>query len=171
MTELMRRTANITMQLLRFIRTSDSYRWHFNWAPAYSATMLTFLAMFALHVSRKWPQLIDRSTLMQDLNPVLRMLDNYSYIDNIADQLRDVVRQSSQDLAVGEEPSNGIYNQDEGNAHTVDVDARSFNAGESFIDFEDVDYFLTTGYLENWSFLEQGDQFAKSSMWRHNSAQ
>ncbi|UPK96319.1 hypothetical protein LCI18_007254 [Fusarium solani-melongenae] len=41
--ELMKRTAKLSMDLLRFIGNSSSYQWQFQWAPTYSALMLTFL--------------------------------------------------------------------------------------------------------------------------------
>lgn len=41
--ELISRTSKLSMDLLRFIGNSSSYQWQFQWAPTYSALMLTFL--------------------------------------------------------------------------------------------------------------------------------
>lgn len=114
--------------------------------------------MFALQVSRRSPQLIDRFALTQDLNPVLQMLEGYSYIDNIAGQLREMIVQSSQGPTVLDESNcAGLVNQEVRGASNAEE--QGLHAAENnFFDFEDVDYFLTMGYLDNWPYFEHGDQ-------------
>lgn len=107
----MKRTAKLAMDLLRFIGNSSSYRWHFQWAPSYSALMLTFLgetdacmapfvlkltrkAMFSFQIWRQYPNLINRAHLTASLGPVAAMLDGYPYMKNLS----NLIQQISQSL-------------------------------------------------------------------------
>ncbi|KAI1359002.1 hypothetical protein F5Y08DRAFT_320624 [Xylaria arbuscula] len=157
--ELMRNTAVLALDLLRFIGSSGSYRWHFRWAPTYSSLMLTYVVIFAFQVSKKWPHVIDMPSLVVTINPIIQMLAGYPYLDGLAGQVQQMVQESQNESAAlettggGFEPDGAAY---EGGPSSLGPQQRTggpqfFGQSETTtpFDYEGIGSYLAPGFLEN----------------------
>src|SRR6185312_2181694 len=113
--------------------------------------------MFAFQVSRKWPHLINSPTLKPCIGPIIRMLENYPYMNGLAHQLRQMMCHPSYGLnATAEEPLDNIPDLTLQNESMRQANELIFDIGETdTIDCEGLDWFFASGYLANGSFLEQ----------------
>ncbi|EMT62710.1 hypothetical protein FOC4_g10006343 [Fusarium odoratissimum] len=158
--ELMRRTAKLSMDLLRFIGNSSSYQWQFQWAPTYSALMLTFLgetlggsllhiltgpALFSFQVSQRYPSLISKPDLEANLRPVTAMLDSYAYtkspsnlIQQISQSLKNKVMPT--DLCLGTAGAGPTFDEE------VDNPAEQLQ-GITGLTFEGIEALLAPNYF------------------------
>ncbi|KAH8797335.1 hypothetical protein F5884DRAFT_253948 [Xylogone sp. PMI_703] len=169
--EIIRRTIRITVNQLHFISSSNSYRWHFRWAPTYSALMLTFLAVLALQMSRRWPEYLKQSEINDSIIIVAQMLSQYPYPglgSHIHKTLNMTAEYNRRMMApVVNDNRNGEIGQQAENTDTLysRTEQEVVNGPSGDHQWESLDpslgttpdWFLGSGFIDSWSIFDQGN--------------
>ncbi|KAK9233774.1 hypothetical protein V1525DRAFT_441397 [Lipomyces kononenkoae] len=77
--DIIRSTGSLVIAQLSYICCSDSYKWHFPWAPIPSVVMLAYISMFVLRIVRHMPDLVDKPSVISNVTMVLKLLKNSPY--------------------------------------------------------------------------------------------
>ncbi|KAK9350686.1 hypothetical protein V1523DRAFT_445196 [Lipomyces doorenjongii] len=77
--DMIRRTISLVIAQLSYICCSDSYKWHFTWAPTHSVVMLAYISVFVLRIVRHMPDLVDKPSVISNVTMVLELLKNSPY--------------------------------------------------------------------------------------------
>ncbi|KIW25867.1 uncharacterized protein PV07_09003 [Cladophialophora immunda] len=181
MEEVVRRIAETISDQLDVVSRSKSYRWHFRWAPTYSALMLTFSLVLALQLANRWPGHLDKAQTERQVRSVLGLLEMHPY-QSLVLQVRRMLDRSAEErlpwqqrLATWpiEDPKRGASMQS-GREHDPPPEKQApASSGEyggvlqhtecmdsSNPELENLDWLSGGSILENWTLLELGNSMS-----------
>ncbi|OAL24953.1 hypothetical protein AYO20_10556 [Fonsecaea nubica] len=178
MDEIVRRTAETVSDQLCLIEHSKSYRWHFRWAPTYSALMLTFVVVLALQLAQRWPTYLEKSRTERRVRSVIGLLETHPY-QNLAFQVKRMLDRSADEHLSSRQRNStmsGEYSRQnassqisrqhnplpENNAPArIDDDSGTLLSNQcretSVAEAENLDWLSGGSILENWTLLELGN--------------
>ncbi|KAF2022416.1 hypothetical protein BU24DRAFT_418045 [Aaosphaeria arxii CBS 175.79] len=142
------------------IQESPAYKWHFRWAPTYSAMMLAFIQFLSLQLLQRYPQTDKKDPLIRHISSSLFLLQTHPYQALVDSVLRALKPLPNSNLTL---PNGEAINIDtltsrsafEPNALGAGVQATMDDQSLYMTEPEAFNFFSGPALIDDWSFLEQ----------------